>query len=458
MVYTKSGQYTQRLTNHLGCDSILTLKLTVGGVIATSDTITACDSYHWQGQTLTTSGDYVFRAISLSGCDSLVQLHLTIKNSVRSSVDTAICQGQSYLGYAVSNTYVDTFTLSSGCDSIRTLHLRVRPIAASSIKATICEGESYLGYSKSGTYQDRFSGINGCDSTRTLELTVLEKKFANVSVSICEGESYFAQGAFQTHTGAYKDTLPGSTGCDSIVTTQLLVHPPPRPSLGSDKNLCEGSSLVLEPGAFSSYRWSDGSTMPQLTVTATGSYWVKVWNQFKCSAMDTIQIIKRFPSPSHFLTPKDSICAGERLEIAPKEPFYRYLWSTGSSASKLLIDQPGVYALTVWDADECMGRDTTTIFQKQCYDGVAIPSAFTPNGDGLNDQFRARVPATLVSFRLEVYNRYGEIVFMTTDPKKGWDGLVNGSRVPATLFIWQCFYQLQGQPPGYQKGSVLLVR
>jgi gliding motility-associated-like protein len=456
-VYTQSGQYTQRLTSASGCDSILTLRLTIGGYQST-DTVTACDHYTWRGQTYSGSGDYTVRSSSSGGCDSLLQLHLTVYNSIRTTIDTAVCEGQTYYGYSLANTYIDTFALPRGCDSIRTLHLRIKPPTASGIKATICEGETYLGYTQSGTYQDRFAGVNGCDSIRTLELVVVPKKYTTLDVAICQGEKYFAGGAYQTRTGTYTDTLLSRAGCDSILTTHLLVHPGPAPELGPAKNLCTGTALLLTPGSYPFYLWSDGSTSPQVSILSPGRYWVQVWDDFKCTASDTIQIMNSIPPPSDFLSAADSICSGEKVELKPRGVYSRYSWSTGSAIPAIKVDKPGTYELTVWDANGCMGKDTTTIFPKQCFDGVAIPTAFTPNGDGLNDEFKARVPANIVSFKLEVYNRYGEVVFTTTDPQRGWNGFVKNRIVSTTLFVWQCFYQLQGQPPGYQKGTVLLMK
>ena len=90
--------------------------------------------------------------------------------------------------------------------------------------------------------------------------------------------------------------------------------------------------------------------------------------------------------------------------------------------------------------------------------GVYIPGAFTPNSDGRNDIFKALVFGKVVSFKLQVFSREGQLVFQTTDPAKGWDGLYKGMSYSTTTFVWQCSYQLEGQRPDYQKGTVILVR
>ena len=135
-----------------------------------------------------------------------------------------------------------------------------------------------------------------------------------------------------------------------------------------------------------------------------------------------------------------------------------YNWSTGSSQANIKISSPGHYWLTVKDAMGCKGTDSIQIFQKNCFTHVFFPSAFTPNKDGHNDLFRATVLGSLVSFRLEVFDRAGQIIFATTDYKKGWDGTFRGKAYSSAGFVWQCYYQLNFKQPEYQSGSILLIR
>jgi len=62
------------------------------------------------------------------------------------------------------------------------------------------------------------------------------------------------------------------------------------------------------------------------------------------------------------------------------------------------------------------------------------------------------------SFKLEVFDRWGNLVFETTDPLKGWDGKVNGIPITTSVFVWQCSYKLKGAKQDFQKGTVTLIR
>lgn len=455
--FTISGVYTQTLTNTSGCDSIITLNLTIGGSTK-ADTITACGSYNWQGQTYSQSGNYTISLPGTDGCDSILKLTLTIKNKAQTRIDTTICEGQNYAGHTLSGTYVNTFVAANGCDSIRTLNLTVKPRSFSTVNATICEGESYLGYSSNGSFRDTLQSFNGCDSIRTLNLVVNPRKYTNRNISLCDGQSQFAGGANQTITGIYRDTLQSQTGCDSIITTHLTVHPKPKPDLGQDKDLCSGSTLVLSPGSFATYQWHDQSTSPTFTATGSGKYWVSVTDNRGCLASDTLMIKSVLPVPNNFLKSSDTLCQYDKLQLVLSGIYKNYVWSTGSRQPVLTVQQPGRYSLTVTDKEGCLGKDTIEIFQKQCRTGLFVPTGFTPNGDGKNDLFRPRLFGSVKSYHFRVYNRWGALVFQSGDVDKGWDGTISGVRQKNGVFVWTCQYQLEGDSQRFEKGTVVIVQ
>ncbi len=170
--YKASGLYTQRLINAAGCDSIITLNLTINYSTTCTTTATACDSYTWRGQTYTVSGSYSDTLVSSNDCDSILSLALTINNKVLNIVNAAICSGQIYEGHTTTGTYIDTLIAANGCDSIRIVNLIVKPGSFSTIDTTICSGQNYAGHTTAGTYTDIFVAANGCDSVRALNLTV----------------------------------------------------------------------------------------------------------------------------------------------------------------------------------------------------------------------------------------------------------------------------------------------
>ncbi|MEP7375006.1 MAG: gliding motility-associated C-terminal domain-containing protein [Chitinophagaceae bacterium] len=456
-VYTSSGTYFQTLKNVAGCDSTITLELTLGGSADTT-TVTACENYAWEGRSYTTSGSYTVSFPGSDGCDSLRTLNLIIRNSVFATLDLSLCEGENYQGYTTSGTYIDHYAAANGCDSIRTLHLVVNKKSYQVFNVNLCEGNTYWGHSISGIYMDTLINANGCDSVRTLSLLIYPTIQTSSNISICEGKSYFAGGANQKTSGIYSDAYMSYLGCDSIIITNLTVLPLPVPNLGSDRNLCKGSTIQLNPGLFYSYEWQDQSTLETFVIADTGIYWIKVKDVNQCTGTDSITIAKSLPLPGNFLQELDSICQYEKLQLRPAGDYQSYLWSTGSMQSSIVVDHPGNYILEVQDGFGCYGKDTINVYSKTCRTGVFIPTAFTPNSDQLNDTFRATVNGELLSFQLQVYNRWGELVFMSNDPGKAWNGKVKGKDTDTAVFVWKCRYQLKGDKLIDQKGTVTLIR
>jgi gliding motility-associated-like protein len=204
--YTSSGTYIQTVSNSSGCDSMITLNLTITP-ITNAVSISSCNSFTWNGQILTSSGIYIDTFVTADGCDSIVTMNLVINNSGSSITTTVSCfayfwQGQSY---TVSGIYMDTLQTITGCDSILKLFLTIRPKSYNTIAAAICPGANYAGYNVPGIYIDTFVAANGCDSIRTLELTSAALSVATEKAVICNGQNYMGY----TVNGIYRDTLAG---------------------------------------------------------------------------------------------------------------------------------------------------------------------------------------------------------------------------------------------------------
>jgi len=122
-----------------------------------------------------------------------------------------------------------------------------------------------------------------------------------------------------------------------------------------------------------------------------------------------------------------------------------------------------IYAYS--ESTGCKATDSAWIMIKECKDvpvPVYFPNAFTPNSDGLNDWFRPVVtdPLIFANFRLQVFNRFGQVIFQTDDPKIGWDGTFNGSFCPVDVYAWKAVYELTGHKGTSfaMSGTVALIR
>jgi gliding motility-associated-like protein len=268
-----------------------------------------------------------------------------------------------------------------------------------------------------------------------------------------------AQQVSVSRSGTYVVAARTANGCSSSDTLVVKnVYPLPSVDLDKDPALCYGSSRLLDAGSFNAYLWQDGSTTRRQSVSATGTYYVTVWDQHSCSNTDTARISIILPLPSAFLPADTSLCSYETLSLKPNTSYRQYLWNTGASTSSITVSLPGLYWLQVTDSKGCKGSDSILLRSKECMEGVYVPTAFSPNGDGRNDDFKAMAFGKIQGFELTVYNRWGEVIFKTNDRLKGWDGKVAGTEQRTDVYVWTCRYHFEGEGEQVKKGTVTLVR
>lgn len=262
------------------------------------------------------------------------------------------------------------------------------------------------------------------------------------------------------HTaGSYAVTGTTAQGCKSFDTVQILnVHPLPVVTLNKKQDICAGESKVLQAGNYVSYVWNTGATTQSITVNAIGTYAVTVTDAKGCKGSDTTAITTIRPLPKGFLFADTAICSYGTLELKPAASFNRYVWSSGSMASSIIITQPGIYWLEATDANACKGRDSIIVNPKDCLKGFYIPTAFTPNGDGKNDVFRPLLFGPVKKYQFTIFNRWGEVVFQTNGVQKGWDGRSKTLPMPSGVFVWICTYELEGEGAQSKKGTIVLIR
>jgi gliding motility-associated-like protein len=354
----------------------------------------------------------------------------------------------------------DMKCISAGQSEMFIQKLRQCPNAAVAQTLNITTCTSYTlnnkTYDASGTYTNLVLNAMGCDSIIiTLNLTI-SRIINNVTANVCQGEFYMAGGMQQNKPGIYYDTFKTTAGCDSVVITHLTVREKPKPVLGADRNICEGQSIILDPGKFETYLWHDLSSTQQYTVTQPGTYLVTVTNAFNCKASARVIIRNIAKMPANFLPPNQDLCSGNVLKI--NVPGYKtYAWNTGSSTKNIDIRTAGNYFLTVTSFDNCVGTDTITMREINCIP-ISIPNSFTPNNDGRNDYFNPTINTEIKDYQLRIYNRVGQLVFQTSDHTTGWDGRFKGQQQSADNYIYQIsFRNMEGKQFDY-KGNVLLLR
>lgn len=138
--------------------------------------VSTCNPYLFNGQYLTQSGTYGFQGTTFWGCDSSVTLNLTVTPTIQTNLNAEACGSYPWNGQTLwtSGVYVDSLQTTAGCDSVVTLDLVINPIHAIVIDSTVLDLFSWNGidYTSSGTYTQNFTSVHGCDSTVTINVTI----------------------------------------------------------------------------------------------------------------------------------------------------------------------------------------------------------------------------------------------------------------------------------------------
>jgi len=278
--YTTSGTYTQTLTNAQGCDSTITLNLTIKQPTTSTITQTACGSYTLNGQTYATSGTYTQTLTNAQGCDSTITLNLTIKQPTTSTITQTACGSYTLNGqtYATSGTYTQMLTNAQGCDSTITLNLTIKQPTTSTITQTACGSYTLNGqtYATSGTYTQTLTNAQGCDSTITLNLTIKQPTTSTITQTACG--SYTLNGQTYATSGTYTQTLTNAQGCDSTITLNLTIN-------NADNSVTVNGVTLTANQAGATYQWVNcdngnapinGATAQSFTPSENGNYAVEV--------------------------------------------------------------------------------------------------------------------------------------------------------------------------------------
>lgn len=264
--YTQSNSTaTYTMNNAAGCDSVITLDLTIINSTSSVDTHIACDSFTWvDGNTYTESNNTATHVLTnAAGCDSVITLDLTINQST-TGVDTQVACGS--FTWIDGNTYTEnnnvathTLTNANGCDSIVTLDLTILNATSSVDSHTACnsftwiDGNTYTQSNNTATYT--ITNAAGCDSVITLDLTILNSTSGIDTQTACNSFTWIDGNTYISNNSTATFTLTNAAGCDSVITLNLTIN-----------NSVTGVDMQSACGSFT---WIDGITYTQSNNTAT---------------------------------------------------------------------------------------------------------------------------------------------------------------------------------------------
>jgi gliding motility-associated-like protein len=236
--------------------------------------------------------------------------------------------------------------------------------------------------------------------------------------------------------------------------------------LSSGSVLCAGASLLLTSSEASGNSWSNGSVNDSIEVSTPGTYILSVNNGCGIGT-DTLEVSSSVFTFNSQASP-DSGNAPLEVDflVNSSDQIFSYSWdfnglgSSSASSPLFTFNDPGVYSVIVEliDQNGCVGIDTIEIrVLPKLPSEITVPNCFSPNGDGFNDLFQVEA-LNLSTFDLMIWNRWGGLMYKSTDEFSGWNGQSNASIAPDGTY----FYVLDAvgtDSKAYQlKGSITLSR
>lgn len=236
--------------------------------------------------------------------------------------------------------------------------------------------------------------------------------------------------------------------------------------IGADTTLCTSAQLIVNAfvSGAETYTWSTGQTTPSISVSSSGLYTVTVRAEQACFLLsDSIRVaVKEFPQ-AQILTDIGQYCETGTIALQSlAEPEVTIRWSTGDTSNLLTVKDAGFYTLTTENA--CgTASDSITISIPECPGDCEfyLANIFTPNNDGLNDDFGpfGATCLALLDFNFRIYDRWGGLIFETRQPDGRWNGTENGGKPASSdVYAWQFEFKTERLGAVRRSGDVTLLR
>ncbi len=212
--------------------------------------------------------------------------------------------------------------------------------------------------------------------------------------------------------------------------------------LGPDRLLCEGQSYLLDGSEAGDvdYLWESGSTDTFELVDHEDVYALTVSNL--CGSYTDEVVIEYNLIPESIIDSEVYFCKGRLPEFDLSDYPGTFEWSDGSSGPYYTAQFLGVHWVDYTDDNMCFTfRDSVTVFEDDCFCPIYLPTAFTPDGDGINDVYKCEFECAPFDFTLEIFDRWGNLAYRTHSPNVGWDGKVNGKDAPMGVYQYRMWYR-----------------
>jgi gliding motility-associated-like protein len=407
-----------------------------------------------------TSGDYTVTVTDMHGCDStfLVEVErITAQTLFATAGDTAVCNGLRASEPLLVSNFKDITSFEI------TLHynnLLLDAIGYINAHDDLISGLEPVNYPSAGMIKIKWTGtgpVTFPDNTVMLDL-VMQAKIAGLSTVdwvLTSNETNFVN-----QHGVAVQVIPK--------TGRVVVAPTPEIVGFYQETVCEFgtlSQMAFPTGGTgtSTITWETPhgtATGPEYRIDTArlgdaGFYRIKVIDQMNCVATDSVEVTVIQLPAANFPTINDTIPFEQHFTLEATPGYFSYEWNTGDTTYFITGTEEGNYSVIIKTAEGCTTIDSAYLKDIYMPFYFNVPNAFTPNGDGLNDTFRPVATGDLIrQFSMVIYNRWGQLIFETSNPAEGW----NGKDAPTGVYSWVISYSDYLGKVFKMSGSVTLLK
>lgn len=468
-IVNTAGTFQNNFIAANGCDSLHQVEVVVLDTIATfaEQTICAGETALLFGQNQNAPGVYSSTFNAENGCDSTHYITLEVLDTVSTSEQINICPGDSILVFGQPETLPGTYTASfvgqNNCDSTHQIELSWLDSPQSQESVRICSGDSVLVFgnfvTEMGTYTQAFTAANGCDSTHQITVTVDDpiviqkdiqhtcfgQQTGSIELQVSGGLAPYTLSWENGETalsrtnllaGTYDVTVQDQVGCIQLATIEVEEVALPLYDLDWSDESClgeEDGEIRLEPLQEGLSFNLGGGTFQSAGVfsgLSAGTYELMVRNQETCT--DVVEVIISAPPETLLEVPErlDLVKGDTSLLLITGEvdSIIAVTWSPSSGLScsdcltpLIFAREAIVYEIKATDVNGCLITATVEVNVEEA-PAVDPPTAFSPNNDGMNDEFVIPGLEQFPEAELIVVNRWGAVVYQAKPYQNDWSG------------------------------------
>lgn len=472
-----STTYSLTITGSQNCtatDSVTINLASLPGVNAGSDTsicrgdsiilqASGAISYQWKGDTsisdtlmpnplVSPSNQqvYILRGFNAEGCSALDSVLVDVLDlpTASAGIDLTICEGDSIelqgsggvdynwspmtglqnsqiafpaAGPSVTTEYILSVSDQNGCQDFDSVMVFVNPLPVLSVsdEEVVCIGDSAM------------LSANGAETYLWLpDLALSDFAAAQTFAYPDLDQMYIVSGT---------DSL-GCTNTDSVL---VRVVRPEQAFIVGRNVICTGTSSTLTAEGAQEYLWSTGELGSQIEISPqqVQEYWVVSITPEGCVGDTAFIQVETADQPEAIISASEE-SGPAALSVSFENQStnaFQYVWDFGDGGSSdefapdYIFNRPGVYEVSLLAINDSICTDTALLEIKVFEPGLFIPSAFTPNDDGINDSYLIS-NLGLQDVRVTIYNRWGKQVFISSDNDFAWDGKINGIEAPEGVY------------------------